>query len=130
MITAFYASLCAILVIALALRVSKYRLKYRVGIGAGENRDLDIAIRCHANAVEILPIALFILLMAELQGLHFIALHVAGIVLTLSRILHPVGLTKGGGGTHFGRKYGTIISWLTVLVLAATNIVLFIVTFM
>lgn len=125
MITAFYASLLAILVIVLAFRVSKNRIKYRIGIGAGENQDLDVVIRCHANAVEIIPLAVLMLLLAELQGLHFIALHVAGLVLVVCRILHPLGLTKAKGGTAAGRYYGTVGSWLTVVVLAVTNIVLY-----
>ncbi|VUD59460.1 Inner membrane protein YecN [Thalassocella blandensis] len=126
MISAFYAALLAILVIALAFRVSKNRIKYRVGIGAGDNKDLDLVIRCHANAVEIVPLAVLMLVLAELQGLHAIALHVAGLVLLVTRIMHPIGLTKAQGGPAVGRFYGTIGSWLTVVLLAIANLALYI----
>lgn len=125
MITALYASLLAILIIVLGFRVSKHRLRYRIGIGSGDNKAMDLVIRCHANAVEIIPIAILMLLLAEWQGLNPYALHLAGVVLVVCRVMHPVGLLKANGGTSFGRFYGTVGSWLTVVLLAITNLVLY-----
>lgn len=126
MITALYASLLAILIIVLGFRVSKNRLKYKIGIGAGENLALDLAIRCHANAVETIPVAVLMLLLAELQQMSAWGVHIAGIILVLCRILHPIGLTKAQGGANWERRYGTIGSWLTIIVLAVSNISLYI----
>ncbi|WP_444888626.1 MAPEG family protein [Microbulbifer sp. VAAC004] len=123
-ITALYASLCAILIIYLAGRVVQFRRTKRVGIGTGEDRHNEIRVRVHANAVEYTPIALLLLLLAELGGLSALWLHVFGIAFFLSRIFHAYGLTAGKGGTHAGRFWGTLISWLVILILAVINIVI------
>ncbi|GAB2883858.1 MAPEG family protein [Microbulbifer echini] len=123
-ITALYTSLCAILILYLAGRVVQFRRTKRVGIGTGDDRCNEVRVRVHANAVEYTPIALLLLLVAELGGLPDIWLHGFGIAFLLSRVFHAYGLTAGKGGTHTGRFWGTVISWLVILILAAVNIVI------
>lgn len=116
-ITALYGSLLALLVIALASRIPLLRRKHRVGIGHGRNDELALAIRVHGNAIEYVPLALLLLLIAELQGMAAWGLHLAGSALFLARILHAIGLGRSAG-TSGGRFIGTALTWTVVIVLA------------
>lgn len=121
-ITALYAGLCALLIIALAFRVVKFRRSQKVGLGSGGQHFADVLIRTHANAIEYVPIALLLMLMAELNGLGAFWLHIFGSVLVLARLMHAIGLTAGKGGYHLGRFWGTALSWLVIIALALINI--------
>lgn len=123
-VTALYGALLALLILVLAGRVALYRAKHKVGIGGQDNPELHVLIRAHANAVENIPIALLLMLFAELNGIAAMYLHVAGIVLVLSRLAHAHGFVKTRGRYSVGRFYGTTANWLLVVVLAVTNIVL------
>lgn len=121
-ITALYAGLCGILIIALAFRVVQFRRTQRVGIGSGEDRSNEIRVRAHANAIEYIPIALILMLIAELSGLPAVWLHILGGVFVLARLIHALGFTASGGGYHPGRMWGTALSWVVILALAAIDI--------
>ena len=121
-ISGLYISLTAILVVALAMRVVKLRRKHKIGLGSADNKELELATRVHANLVENAPIAMALLLVAELNDLSGIYLHLLGIVWIIGRILHAVGLTTGRGGYHLGRFWGGLLSWLVILILAIFNI--------
>lgn len=116
-VTALYAGLLAILLIALASRVPLLRGKHRVGIGAGGHDDLALAMRVHGNASEYVPVALVLLLLAELNGLPAWSLHAAGSGLFLARIVHAAGLGRSAGMSP-GRFIGTALTWTIVLALA------------
>lgn len=116
-ITSIYAALCGILMIALATRVSMARRRYGVGVGAGDNEPLARTIRVHANFVEYVPLALILMLLAETGGVTGWIMHVFGITLIVSRLLHAWGLTRSAG-VSFGRAYGSLGTWALILVLA------------
>ncbi|MGD8573855.1 MAG: MAPEG family protein, partial [Gammaproteobacteria bacterium] len=109
-ITALYAGLLALLILGLAARVSLGRERHRVGLGDGGHRSLERRIRTHANAVENLPLALVLMLVAELNGATALWLHGAGIGLIAGRLLHAWGLSRSSGQT-FGRFVGTSLTW-------------------
>lgn len=115
MITGFYAGLAAITIIVLAARVSRLRRRHRVGTGTGGHDDLDVAIRCHGNAIENLPLGLILLYFAEVQGMGMVFIHLFGLLLVSGRILHTWGMTVSNGGVAFGRLYGTVFTWLAIL---------------
>ncbi|HEX6930357.1 MAG TPA: MAPEG family protein [Gammaproteobacteria bacterium] len=121
-VTALYAGLLAILLIALATRVSRLRWKHRIGIGAGDNDGLVRATRVHGNASEYIPVALVLLLVAELNGFPAWSLHAAGSGLFLARVMHAAGLGRHAGYSS-GRFIGTALTWLTIAALAAALIV-------
>ncbi|GGI87953.1 glutathione S-transferase [Shewanella hanedai] len=125
-ISGLYISITAILVIVFAMRVVKLRRKYKIGIGSADNKELRIAGRVHANLIENAPIAMTLLLVAELNGLNSILLHLLGLVWIVARILHAIGLTQGDGGYHLGRFWGGLLSWLMILTLAGINLGYFI----
>lgn len=112
--TPIYASLLALLMIYLALRVALLRRKHKVGIGSNGNNDLSQAIRVHANATEYIPIALLLLAFTELSAAPVWLVNLAGILLVVSRVIHAYGLGNSMG-ISFGRFYGTSITWLTII---------------
>ncbi len=121
MITGFYAGLGALLLLALSARIVGLRRKHQVGIGGGGQEELERAIRVQANCVEYMPLALILLALAESQAANHLLLHVAGAVLIIGRLLHAAGLSQSKGRSS-GRFYGTLMTWLTLLLLALVNI--------
>lgn len=117
MYTAIYAALLALLLLFLALRVVLLRRKYKVGIGSNQNKELARAIRVHANALEYVPITLLMLAIAEVNGVNNYIVNGAGMTLVLARVLHAYGFSRSAG-VSFGRFYGTLLSWLTIIALS------------
>jgi len=121
-ITALYAALHALLLLALAARIVRYRLKARIGLGVAGDRALEQRMRVHANAVEYVPIALILLLLLELGALPALWLHVFGGGLLLARVLHAIGLSRHSG-MSFGRFQGTLWTWVAIIAMAVTLLV-------
>jgi len=121
-ISGLYISITAILVVVFAMRVIKLRRKHQIGLGSSGNEELRLANRVHANLVENAPIAMILLLVAELNHLPALFLHSLGVVWVVGRILHAIGLTQGRGGYHLGRFLGGLLSWLVILLLAGINL--------
>ena len=116
-VTALYAGLLVLLLLALAGRVSLLRSKLNIGLGHGNDPALARAIRVHGNAVEwILPmLALF--LVAEIDGASRAFLHVCGALFVVSRIGHALALSRTSRASS-GRFWGIAGSWVVVLLLA------------
>lgn len=121
-ISPIYASILISLVIFLAYRVTTFRQKEVVDIGVnGCSEAMMRAYRAHGNAIENIPLALILLVIMELNHLAPWLLHVFGLVLVLSRLAHAWGLSRDNGASK-GRFYGTLFSWLCVLVMAIVNV--------
>lgn len=120
-ITALYAGLLGILYLSLAALVVANRRRARVGLGTGSDTALERAVRVHGNFAEYAPLFLVLLLVAELSGGTALLLHAAGAAFFLARIGHALGLTQSSG-TSRGRFFGTLVSWIAILVLALTNL--------
>lgn len=112
-VVALYAALNAIWNIALAARVSSLRRRERVSIGVGTSKPLEIAVRTHANNAEFVPMALVLLLIAELMGGSSFWLHVAGGSLLVGRVLHVIGMPRRSPNP--GRFIGTALTWTTIV---------------
>ena len=123
-ITALYAGVCALVLLALAARVIRLRWALKVGIGDGGERTLNRAIRVHGNAAEYVPIALVLLLVAELDHASPVLLHGCGGVLVAARLLHAVGLSRTAGASG-PRMAGTTGTAIVIAVLAVRNIAAF-----
>jgi hypothetical protein len=125
-VSPIYISLLALLIIVLAYRVTTFRRSESISLGEDNgSKAMKSAIRAHANAVENIPIAALLLLMLELNSLNPILLHAFGIVLVASRAAHAWGLSKRNGPTP-GRFYGTLFTWLCVVVMLVLNIIVLI----
>ena len=117
-VTGLYAALCALVVLALALRVIALRWSTKTGLGDGGDRGLARAIRVHGNAIEYVPLALILMLIAELGGANHALIHGCGIALVAARIAHAFGLARSAGASP-GRMVGTTVTFVVIAVLAA-----------
>ena len=93
-LTALYAGVLGLLLLALAMRVSLLRSKLRVGMGHGDDATLARAIRAHGNSIEWILLMLLLFLVAELDGASRMFLHVCGITFVGARIAHAAGLSR------------------------------------
>jgi uncharacterized membrane protein YecN with MAPEG domain len=114
--SALYAALLGLLAVILTARVIMNRVKTGVQAGDGGNAKLAQAIRAHANLAEQAPMALLLLVLAEVLGTPTLAIHGLGAVLVLARLANAWGLSHSLGPTT-PRQAG---AGLTVLVVAAS----------
>jgi len=120
MITALYASICGLLVVFMAVRVSYTRGKQKVDLGDGGKDAMLRAIRVHGNAMEYIPLSLILLFFLELQGSAHWFLHALGVTLVVSRLLHMQGLMQSAKLTP-GRLVGTGLTWTLLVVMSLDN---------
>jgi len=117
LISGFYIALTALLLLALAYMVVRLRLKHKIGLLDGGEKTIAVAMRAQANALETALPVLLLLMVAELNGAYAAFLRVCGIGFLLSRVLHAWGFNQAAGGMHFGRYYGTLLTWIVLLAL-------------
>ena len=120
-ITALYAGILALLVVALAVNVTVHRVKLRVPLGDGGNPEMLRMIRLHGNAAEYIPLALVLMAVYEINGGWHTALHAIGIALVAGRVLQTWGMW-GTPNTNLGRQTGQSLTWLSVAALAVLNL--------
>jgi uncharacterized membrane protein YecN with MAPEG domain len=120
-ITLLFASLHALLLLALIAPISRHRHRHRIGLGSGGDPVLERKIRAHANFIEFVPIALLMLALLELAGLQAAWLWSFGAVLLLARVMHALGLSRHAGYS-FGRFWGTVLTMLVLLGMAVAGL--------
>lgn len=98
-ITAIYAALIGLWAVGLSNYVSFSRGKFKVLHGDGGYPELAAIIRRHGNLMENAPLALILLGLAELSGLSGTWVHVLGIILVVSRLIHPFGISVTNPGS-------------------------------
>ncbi len=113
--SSIYIGLAALLLVVLSLQVIRLRYRHKVEIGDGGVLELQRAIRAHANFIEYVPVALLLILTADLVGHEKWVVHVLGILLLVGRLAHAYGFTTTPGLSP-GRGLGVA---LTTIVLVA-----------
>ena len=98
-VTGMYAAILGLIMIAFQFRVIVKRAKSGISLLDGDDKDLALAMRQHGNFIENVPLALVVMAIAELQGAAGTWLQIIGIVLVVSRIIHPLGLNFEKGAT-------------------------------
>jgi len=93
-IVPIYGALLAFVFLWLSARVIRVRGAERVAIGAGASKTLERAIRVHANFAEYAPLALLLILIAELQAAPAALVHGLCLALLLGRGLHAFGMSQ------------------------------------
>ena len=116
-ITGLYAALLALVMLTLMVRVARMRVRTGVSILHGDDMKLALAMRQHGNFIEAVPLALILMAVVEANGANSILLHANGIVLLVSRIVHPFGLTLDRF-EHPLRAVSVVGTLLVTLVLA------------
>jgi uncharacterized membrane protein YecN with MAPEG domain len=119
MITALYASLCALWIVRLSLQVIKLRRQHRVLLGDDGHPDLQTAIRVQGNATEYIPITLILMIILEWSGAPWWLIHIAGIALLTGRFIHATALQRNDGER---RVLGMKITFFLIMALSALNI--------
>ncbi len=122
-IALFYASLHALLMLALAFRIVSHRRAAKIGIGDGGDYRLLRKIRAHANFIEYVPVALILLALLELSGLPALWLWIFGGALLIARLLHAFGLSRKSGYSP-GRFIGTVLTWSVIAAMAGVGVVM------
>jgi uncharacterized membrane protein YecN with MAPEG domain len=117
-VTALYASILAIAAIVLSIIVSTKRGKYGVAIMDGGHPELALWIRKQGNFCEYVPFAVLMMALAEARGMPVTWLHVIGILLLFSRLIHVIGLKvdKPTDPLRVAGAVGTHLSMLGVVV--------------
>lgn len=108
-ITALYGALNAIFNIYLANNVSLARGKHKVSIGHGDAPELLLAARIHSNNAEFVPLAIVMMLIAEMLNGASALLHVYGGLLLLARVFHMIGMPRKA--PNFFRFTGVALTW-------------------
>jgi uncharacterized protein len=106
-VTAIYAALLALMLLALKFRVIGARRRLKVDVLDGGERDVTRRMRVHGNFAEHVPMAVILMAIVEINGAEAWNIHGLGIILVLSRILHAHGL-ETIPGKSFGRAAGVL----------------------
>lgn len=117
-VSAVFAAILGVLLVVLALQVSRFRLRYKKGMGCNDDPAFEAAIRAHANLAEYGPLGLIMLAIAELNGVASGMIYWVGLAFVLGRILHAFGMINGQGRPHKARMLGVLLTWLSILVIA------------
>jgi uncharacterized membrane protein YecN with MAPEG domain len=111
---ALYTGLNVLIILALIWQVIAHRRREKITLGDGGFPPLIRAIRAHANATEVAPIALIGLIAMAMANAPLWAIHVSGLSLTIGRALHAYGLSRDEGAS-FGRMAGMILSLTSLM---------------
>jgi len=121
-VTALYAGILALMLLALSIRVV---IVARVGAnepyGDGNKSELTPVVRAQGNFIEYVPMAVLLMGFLELMGTSGTLIHSFGIALVVGRALHAIGL-KANHGPTFGRLAGAALTWV-VIALAACMVI-------
>ena len=120
-ITALYAGILALIVVALAINVTVHRAKLQVPLGDGGKPEMRRMIRLHGNAAEYIPLAIALMAIYELNGGGHTALHIVGIALIAGRVVQTWGMWTTDM-PNIGRQFGQSLTWLSVAALAVLNL--------
>lgn len=117
LVTPIYASLIALLFVALSVRTLRLRRRFAVAVGPGGEPELERAIRAHGNFAEYVPIALLLIYFLEIGSEQTLWIHVLGASLLIGRMVHAYGISRVRENLAF-RVFGMAITF-TVIVGAA-----------
>jgi len=120
MISVIYIVISSILIGHRSLTVINARKKHKISIGNNGNEELNLAIAAHSTNIEYLPIALLLLLALELNGAGIMVIHILGVLLIVSRMIHTCGLLAANLKQ---RIIGMQMTFFTILSLAVVNMI-------
>ncbi len=112
-ITGLYAGILGLFVIPLSAHVILNRYRAKIGLFDGGDPQLGKAIRIHGNFTEHVPLALILMVLAELGGAEPEIMHTMGMILVGARLFHVYGLGISTGQS-VGRFLGVMGTWLVI----------------
>lgn len=120
-ITLTLAAAAAIINLWLMIRCGQARTSQKVSIGDGGNEFLIRRMRAHSNFIESAPIVLILIAALEITGGTTNWLWGVGIAFTIGRLAHGLGMD--GGALEKGRMVGTLLTFLTLIILAVMALI-------
>lgn len=121
-ITSLYASLIALIFLALSARVIMYRRSNQLGLGDHGDKSLLKRMRAQANCAEYAPIGVILLSLVELSSAPAFVIHALGAMLLLGRALHAYGFSASPP-VMILRQIGMVLT-LTMIALAALGLLM------
>jgi len=122
MITALYAGLIALMLVALSLNVIRMRRRDHVSLGDGGNKVLQRRIRAQGNLAEYGPIGLIVLFLLEGGDASDWVVHALGATFVVARAMHAIALSSATPQPLF-RTLGMVLT-LNVLILGGIGVIL------
>jgi uncharacterized protein len=120
-ITLTLAAAAALINMWLMIRCGQARTSEKVSVGDGGSEFLIRRMRAHSNFIESAPIVLILIGALEASGGTSNWLWAVGIAFTIGRLAHALGMD--GGALGRGRMLGTLLTFLTLIVLAVMALV-------
>lgn len=120
-VTTVLVSLLSLWLLVLGARVVGQRRSAGVALDHGDDEGLKRKMRAMANFTEYTPFAIALFFLAEIQGGNFVFLVVMATLYMLSRIGHGYAMAFSDY-FPFGRFWGTVGTWLTLLILPLYNL--------
>jgi uncharacterized membrane protein YecN with MAPEG domain len=107
----------SLLILALAMNVSRLRIKHKISLGDGGNNNLLTAIRAHCNGVEQLPVFAIIILALTFLKISATVLSIFVIGFTLARFCHAYGMLSR---LFFARRLGAGFTYIFQVIATVT----------
>ena len=120
-LTSLYAGLLALVYLVISGWVIRVRMQQKVFGGDKGDPVMANAMRVHANFAEYVPLALILILLAEMQGAPALALHLLGAGLLLARVMHALGMAAQPHKPPL-RGGGALLTFLVLFFGGAANI--------
>ena len=121
MITAFFASVLALIYIKLSRNIILLRREHKISLGSGKSKDLEKAIRAQANFNEYVPLGLILLACLEINNFNQVIIFASGALLVAGRFMHAKSFLKDEIDTQL-RVNGMKCTFWSLRILAGLNI--------
>ena len=113
-ITPLYASVLAILFVALSVRTLRMRHRLKIAVGDAGNQALLRAIRVHSNFAEYVPLSLLLISFVEMSAASALLVHFLGLCLLVGRAVHAYGVSQLNE-TYAFRVAGMAMTFTTLM---------------
>lgn len=120
-ITPIYAAIATLFFVFLSFRVIGLRKAERISLGDGSNKELQKRARVHGNFAEYVPLAILLMLLAELQNTPGWGLHLIGLLLLTGRLLHAYAISQTPQVLKL-RVAGMVLTFAALISGALTNL--------
>lgn len=117
MVSGLYAAISGLFLVYLSGRVIIQRRGKRISVGPAGDPEMERAMRVQANFTEYAPVALLLLIIAELNGLTGLMVHGFGVTLIAARFIHFLGFRSAQGPGMF-RALGMSLTFAVIALLA------------
>ena len=121
LLTPYYASLLALIYVALSFNVIRLRMKLQIALGDGKDKQLRRAIRVHGNYAEYVPLTLMIIYFVEIQSQNLLLVHGLCSAFVLARLSHIYGVSQIRENIAF-RTFGLFITGCVISISAISII--------